>query len=364
MQEQQNQLPTVLFVGSFMPGSALERYPSADLAGRLSALGWRTLLTTRRESRLARLTDTLWTVFRKQAEFDLAVVDVFSGKAFFLAEAAVQLLRFPGKPFVLVLHGGNLPEFAKRWPGRVRRLFAGAKAITSPSNYLKEQLRAFAPEIECLPNPIDLPEYSFRLRRRPEPELIWLRAFHEIYNPVLAPKALLELLPNQPQAHLTMVGPDRRDGSLQRTEAFIREHQLQQHVTILGPIKKTDVPSTLQKADIFLNTSSTDNTPVSVLEAMATGLCVVSTNVGGLPFMLEDETDALLIAPDQPKLMAEAAERILKKPVLAERLSRNARSKAEQFDWERILPRWQNLMLGLGTPALQPALVNHVITVG
>jgi glycosyltransferase involved in cell wall biosynthesis len=364
MQQREHQLPRVLFVGSFMPGSALERYPSADLAGHLSALGWTTLLTTRRESRLGRLADTLWTIFHKKTEFDLAVVDVFSGKAFGLAEATVHLLRFLGKPFILVLHGGNLPEFARRWPGRVRNLFAGARAITSPSNYLKERLSAFAPKIECLPNPINLADYNFRLRDNPQPELIWLRAFREIYNPVLAPKAFLELLPSQPHAHLTMAGPDKGDGSFQKTQAFVRQRNLEQFVTIRGPIEKKDVPGTLQKADIFLNTPSIDNAPVSVLEAMANGLCVVSTNVGGLSFMLEDETDSLLTGPDQPQFMVRAIERVLSEPGLAEFLSRNARAKAEQSDWERVLPRWQSLLLGLRTLAATPALVTRVITVG
>jgi glycosyltransferase involved in cell wall biosynthesis len=364
MHKGRHHLPRLLFVGSFMPGSALERYPSADLAGRLSALGWTTLLTTRREASLARLADALWTIFHKKTEFDLAVVDVFSGKAFALAEAAVHLLRFLGKPFILVLHGGNLSEFARRWPGRVRKLFAGARAITSPSNYLKERLSAFAPKIECLRNPINLADYKFRLRENPEPELIWLRSFCEIYNPVLAPKALLELIPTQPRAHLTMAGPDKGDGSLQKTRAFLHEHNLERRVTIYGSIEKKDVPATLQKADIFLNTSNVDNAPVSVLEAMANGLCVVSTNVGGIPFMLEDEADSLLTEPAQPQLMAQAIERVLDEPGLAELLSRSARAKAEQSDWEHVLPRWQRLLLGLRTPATTPALVSRVITVG
>jgi glycosyltransferase involved in cell wall biosynthesis len=225
-------------------------------------------------------------------------------------------------------------------------------------------LSAFAPKIECLLNPINLADYNFRLRDDPQPELIWLRAFCEIYNPVLGPKALLELLPTQPRAHLTMVGPDKGDGSFQKTQSFVREHNLEQRVTILGPIEKNDVPATLQKADIFLNTSNVDNAPVSVLEAMANGLCVVSTNVGGIPFMLEDEADSLLTEPDQPQLMAQAIERVLDEPGLAELLSRSARAKAEQSDWERVLPRWQSLLLGLRTPTATPALVSRVITVG
>jgi glycosyltransferase involved in cell wall biosynthesis len=346
MSEKRNHFPRTLFVGSFMPSAALERYPSADLATRLSALGWTTLLTARREGRFARLADMLWTLYRKRADFDLAVVDVFSGKAFFLAEAAVCLLNRLRKPFIAVLHGGNLPEFSAQWPGRVRRLLSSAKAVTTPSNYLKEQMREFASRIECLPNPIQVADHDFRLRRSPGTGLIWLRAFHEIYNPLLAVKALLDLLPNQPQARLTMVGLDKRDGSLERTQAFIRHHGLGQRVNILGPIEKKAVPAALQNADIFLNTSRIDNTPVSVLEAMANGLCVVSTNVGGMPFMLDNEKDSLLVGPDQSKEMAQAVNRLLAEPLLAERISRNARAKAEKWDWAQILPRWQSLLLG------------------
>jgi glycosyltransferase involved in cell wall biosynthesis len=346
MQDKGNHSPRVLFVGSFMPSAALERYPSADLAMRLSTLGWTTLLTARREGRFARLADMLWTIYRKRAEFDLALVDVFSGNAFFLAEAAVCLLRYLQKPFVLVLHGGNLPAFSARWPGRLRRLLSSAQAVTTPSNYLKEKMGEFVSCIECLPNPINVADYDFRLRRSPATELIWLRAFHEIYNPLLAVRVLLDLLPSQPQAQLTMAGFDKGDGSLARTQAFVREHGLEQRVNILGAIEKKAVPAALQKADIFLNTSTIDNTPVSVLEAMANGLCVVSTNVGGMPFMLDNEKDSLLVGPDQSKEMAQAVNRLLAEPFLAEHISRNARAKAEKWDWAQILPRWQSLLLG------------------
>ena len=115
MEGNRNQPPRVLFVGSFMPSAALERYPSADLAMRLSASGWTTLLTARRETRLGRLTDMVLTIYRKREDFDLAVVDVFSGKAFFLAEAAAcsQSLRF-GKNIARRVAGRNRKPAYKR----------------------------------------------------------------------------------------------------------------------------------------------------------------------------------------------------------------------------------------------------------
>ena len=103
-------------------------------------------------------------------------------------------------------------------------------------------------------------------------------------------------------------------------------------------------PDWLTKADIFINTTNVDNMPISVLEAMASGLCVVSTNVGGIPYLLEDESDALLVPPNDPQAMTAAVCRILTEPGLAEKLSSNARKKAEQFDWSVIMPQWEAIL--------------------
>ncbi|RIK26321.1 MAG: glycosyl transferase family 1, partial [Chloroflexi bacterium] len=125
---------------------------------------------------------------------------------------------------------------------------------------------------------------------------------------------------------------------------FVGDNNLQAHVSYIAGVPKEEVPAWLQRGDIFLNTTNVDNTPVSVIEAMACGLCVVRTNVGGIPYLLDHEQDALLVPPNDPDAMADAVRRILTEPGLAERLSRNARRKAEQFDWETILPQWERLL--------------------
>ena len=99
----------------------------------------------------------------------------------------------------------------------------------------------------------------------------------------------------------------------------------------------------MNQGDVFINTTNIDNTPVSLLEAMACGLCVVSTNVGGLPYLIEDGVDALLVPPDDSQAMAAAVRRILTEPGLAARLSSNARKKIERFDRSVILPQWEEL---------------------
>jgi glycosyltransferase involved in cell wall biosynthesis len=270
-------------------------------------------------------------------------VDVFSGPAFIWAELVCQTLRVAGKPYILTLHGGNLPAFAQRWPTRVKRLLRSASAVTTPSRYLLEQMAEYHPGLQLLPNPLTITAYSFRPRNVVQPSLMWLRSFHRIYNPTLGPRVLAELLPDFPNTCLTMVGPDRGDGSLVDTRETAATLGVTKHLLLPGKIRKEEVSDWLNKGDIFINTANVDNTPISVLEAMACGLCVVSTSVGGMPYVIDHEHDGLLVPQDDSAALASAIRRILREPSLARRLSTQARQKAELFDWSNTLPKWNEL---------------------
>lgn len=335
----------ILIVGNFLSAKGSSRGVCEELALRLPEYGWAVVTTSSRPNRLMRLAGMLWTASRARKQYSIAQVDVFSGPAFLWAEAVCRLLSCLSKPFVLTLRGGNLPSFARRWPGRVRRLLTSASAVTTPSRYLQDQMADYRSDLILLPNPVDISLYSYSPRNDPKPHLVWLRAFHSIYNPSLAAKAIAHLQSNFPEIYLTMIGPDKGDGSVAEFKAAVGELGLVENVCCLGGVSKGDVPNWLNRGDIFLNTTNVDNTPVSVIEAMACGLCVISTNVGGVPFLLEDECDALLVPPNDPQAMADAIRRILTEPGLAERLSRNARAKAEQFDWSVVLPQWEKLLL-------------------
>jgi glycosyltransferase involved in cell wall biosynthesis len=283
------------------------------------------------------------TAFIRRKEYQVAYVEVYSGAAFLWAEMVGGLLGSIRKPYILALHGGNLPAFSRRWPGRVKRLLKGARAITAPSRYLQEEMRLYREDVFLIPNALDLDNYPFRLRSTTSPRLVWLRAFHDIYNPQLAPLVMHRLRASFPEISLTMIGPDKGDGSLEETRKIIEELGLQKNIGLVPGIPKRRVPELLERADIFINTTNIDNTPVSVLEAMACGLCVVSTEVGGIPYLLDHALDALLVLPHAPDAMADAVKRILTEPGLAGRLSGNARCKTEQFDWSVILPQWEAL---------------------
>jgi glycosyltransferase involved in cell wall biosynthesis len=335
---------SILMIGNFLSQSVGTRQVCEDLAVRLQTAGWNVLSVSRHPQPHRRIWDMIFTAWSKRQQYEVAQVDVYSGRAFLWAEAVTKTLGILKKPFVLTLHGGNLPIFAKNWHRRVRNVLEHASAVTVPSPYLLNSLSSFGKDLVLLPNPIDLHAYNFTERQKPSPKLIWLRSFHSVYNPLLAPKVLSRLESNFPGTTLVMGGPDKEDGTLEATRAEARALGIADRINFPGRISKQEIPEWLQRGDIFLNTTNVDNTPVSVLEAMACGLCVVSTNVGGIPYLLEHDREALLVPPDNPEAMAAAVRRILTEPGLGPRLSRNARAKAERFDWNVILPQWEELL--------------------
>ncbi len=348
----------MLLVGNFLSDVGRGRCVCEDLAIQLSNVGWYVLCTSSKPGRIARLADVVATIWRRRYAYAVAHVDVFSGSAFFLAEAACRMLHAARKPYVLTLRGGNLPVFAGRWPGRVRRLLRSAAVVTAPSRYLPGEMKEYRADIRLVPNPVDVESCRFRLRKRPEPRLVWLRAFHQVYNPSLAPKVLALLAREVSDVRLTMVGIDKGDGSLQAMQQLARRLAVADRITLAGAVPKTEVPHWLSQGDIFLNTTNVDNAPVSVLEAMACGLCVVSTKVGGVAHLLCDGRDALLVPADNADAMAAAIKRILAEPGLAESLSQRARIKSQSCGWSAVLPQWERLFQSLADPAGQHSGLN------
>jgi glycosyltransferase involved in cell wall biosynthesis len=335
---------SVLVVGNFLSRSVDVRCVCEDLSERLQDSGWRVRRTSDVLCRPLRLLDMMTTAWRHRDGYEIAVVDVYSGLSFLWAEAVCQVLSRTGKPFVLTLHGGNIPSFARRWPVRVRRLLRAADMVTAPSGYLREQMLPFRSDIQLIPNAIDLMAYPYLFRPKVTPRLVWLRAFHEIYNPTLGPKVLALLQAEFPDVELVMIGRDKGDGSLQRTRELARQLGVSDRLQTPGGIPKRDVPSALNRGDIFLNTTRVDNTPISVLEAMACGLPVVSTKVGGIPYLLEHRRTALLTADGDAREMAEAIRTLLREPEQAAGLSLAGRDLVGSFSWQSVLPQWQNLL--------------------
>lgn len=334
----------ILLVGNFLCSRNGTRSACEDLAERLETAGWSVLTTSHRLNPVQRLAGMISTAWNRRRDYDIAHVDVFSSRAFLWAEAVCQVLRLAGRPYVLTLHGGNLPHFAERRPRRVIRLLRSAAAVTAPSPFMAERMRPYRSDIHVVANGLDLSRTAFSQRHQARPEIVWLRAFQRMYRPWVAAQALGEVIHEFPQARMTMFGPDKGDGSLTRTRRAAQDAGVAERLHVAGAVPKSEVPRRLAAADIFVNTTAVESFGVSVAEAAALGLCVVTTNAGALPSIWADEREVLMVPPDDSLSLAAAIKRILTEPRLSATLSQGGRRKAETFDWPAVLPRWDRLL--------------------
>jgi glycosyltransferase involved in cell wall biosynthesis len=135
-----------------------------------------------------------------------------------------------------------------------------------------------------------------------------------------------------------------KGSSNKKYEMFLKElvkkYGLQPNIAFLGFSPYAEISRYIACADLFVLPSISEGTPVSVLEAMATGIPVVSTRVGGIPELIKDDYNGLLVQPGDTKALAEAIIRILSDKSLANRLSKTALEtthKIQENDFEKIL---------------------------
>jgi L-malate glycosyltransferase len=284
----------------------------------------------------------LWYVIMNLRRRDLVLIDTYSTSNFWYAVTCGYFCKLFGIPYIFILHGGNLKARFKRSSEFILNIFRQAKACVVPSDFFREELKEFNfQNLKHIPNSIELSYYGFHERTYVKPHLLWVRAFDEVYRPELAIKVLESLQEKYPEAELCMVGP-AKDDSFKRLKKLVKQKNLPVHFK--GKLTKKRWTELSRKYDIFLNTTSVDNTPVSLLEAMALGLPVVSTNVGGIPYLIDDHDNGLLVEPDNPESMVSAIETLLTNPELAQKISKTGRARVEKYDWKKVKPLWIALL--------------------
>lgn len=345
--------PRLCFAGPLLGGNPGWVTSQGEIvAALLAGEGYVVRQTSHIPARLPRLADMLRSLLAWRNDIDVVVHQVFSGAAFVVADLTSALGRRLGLRQIFVLHGGTLPEFAAAHPGWTRRVLARADRVVAPSGYLIEWVvrplfPAGAPAgrpanwARVIPNILALDQYAYRHRAAVAPRLLWMRTFHQVYNPEMAIDVLADVRRTHPQATLSMGGQER--GLHAAVVAHAAARGLAGAVAFPGFLDAAGKAREFAAHDIYLNTNRIDNMPVSVLEAGAFGLPVVATNVGGIPHLLRDGETGLLVLNEDAAAMANAVRRLLDGPVLAARLSTNGRRLAESCAWDAVKTQWAAL---------------------
>lgn len=277
---------------------------------------------------------------------DVAHVMANSGWSWHLfAVPAIRIAHRMGVPVVVNYRGGEAPEFFARSWKRIRPSLDKAAAVVVPSTFLKEVFAQYGVDAKIVPNIVDLSRFSPVRRTSNEvrvvpPTLLVARNLEAIYDVGTAIRAFHKLLAAHPLATLIVAGSGSEEMQLKAQAAALG---LEASVRFVGRIDNADMPGLYRSADIMLNTSVVDNTPNAILEAWASGVPVVSTDVGGIRHLVDDRQTGRLVPARSPEATATVLADLLADPECYARLRVAGLAKASEFAWENVRARWYSV---------------------
>jgi len=287
---------------------------------------------------LARLLPYLATLWRALGRADVVHLMANSGWSWHLfAAPAIWIGRLRGTPIVVNYRGGFAGEFLARQAAWVRFSMRRAARLIVPSDFLRTVFAGHAMAADIVPNIVDTGRFNpgGELAGVP-PVILVARNLEPIYDNASAIRALAQVKAHVPSAQLIVAGSGPEAAGLKQLAESLN---LGDSVRLTGRVEAADMPALYRNARVALNPSRIDNMPNSVLEALAAGVPVVSTRVGGVPYIVEHEKTALLVEPGAVADMAEAIVCILTDPALAERLRTAGFETAQTYTWPKIKPQ-------------------------
>jgi glycosyltransferase involved in cell wall biosynthesis len=289
-----------------------------------------------------RLVPYLWTLWRAIGRADVVHVMANSGWAWhLLAAPALRIARWRSVPAIVNYRGGQAAEFFDRAPRHVLRTLGDAALRVVPSGFLERVFAAHGLAAEVVPNVVDLGRFAPRPAATwppAAPHLVVTRNLEPIYDIPTALRAFARVRARHPQARLTVAGSGPE---LQNLQALAHELGIAAAVRFSGRIPNERIGALYAEADLVLNPTTADNMPISILEALASGVPIVSTDAGGIPDLVEHERTALLVPVGDADALASAALRLLGDAALAARLRDQGLRDVARFDWTHVRDQWR-----------------------
>ncbi|WP_372755900.1 glycosyltransferase family 4 protein [Mariniflexile sp.] len=328
----------LLYIGNNLSHSGKTQTTIETLSKSLRQEGYEVFTYSNKSNKVLRLFDMLFAILKHSKTIDYVLIDTYSTSNFYYAFLSSLFCHFLNLKYIPILHGGNLPNRLKTNPRLSKVIFCKSFKNIAPSNYIKYEFEKLGyNNIDSIPNSIEIEKYPFKEKDFKTVRLLWVRSFSELYNPLLAVQILKDLQKEKIEASLCMVGPDN-DGSLERTKDYAKK--LNVKVKFTGKLSKPDWIKLSNDYNIFINTTNFDNMPVSVIEAMALGLPIISTNVGGLPFLIENGAEGVLVAPNNPAEFVMAIKNLQSNTENTRQMVFKARNKVNNFDWQIVKNLW------------------------
>lgn len=279
-------------------------------------------------------------LFKQLKSADVVHVMANSGWSWHLfAAPAIVIARVLNKPVVLNYRGGYAQSFFEKSWFWVNLTLNRVQAIVVPSTFLQQVFKNFSKSVQVVPNVLDQCLF-YPTKTKPNtdtPHLIVTRNLEAIYDVATVIKAFARIKKEFPQAYLSIAGTGPELKSLEQQVAHFK---LENSVTFTGRLAPEKMAQLYQNADVMLNASTVDNTPNSIIESLACGTPVVTTNAGGISKLVKNQFDALLVDIGDDKNMAEQVISLLRNKEQRVELIENGLNTITKFYWPNV---WLNL---------------------
>lgn len=293
-------------------------------------------------NKLLRLLSTVWFLISQARNYDTVIMMIFSGRAFILEYVVLIICNVLRKKKIGVLHGGALHEFQKEHPNLVGYLYNKCQHLLTPSNFLKQYFQGKGWQVGYMPNFINPDYFPNNWENPQEKKLLWVRAFHDIYKPEMAIHCVAELKKTHPDISLTMVGPDL--GTLAHCRKLIHKLGIDENITITGAVPNATLNNYYKSHMVFLTTTSFESFGVALIEAASTGIPMISTRVGEIPYIWQDGEEMLMATDGDQNDFNKKVEQLITNQALRSTLSVQARKKARQYTWDEVKLKWNTIL--------------------
>ena len=255
---------------------------------------------------------------------------------------ALAAARACGKRLVLNYHSGEAGDHLARWGALVHPLLRAAGDLVVPSEYLRRVFAQYGYRARVVPNALSFAGFTYRERYPLRPRILSTRNLERHYGVDDVIEAFALLRRRHPDATLAIAGTGSEAA---RLRALARE-RCPEGVTFLGRVEPREIPLLCERCDVYVNASLIDNQPLSILEAFAAGLPVVSTPTGDIASMIESGETGLLVPQRDPGALAAAIESLLEDPEGAARMARRAHERVRSHGWSEVRQGWVQVYAG------------------
>ena len=279
-------------------------------------------------------------LLREVRKFD--VIHIFSASylSFLIAPTpAIFISKLYGKKIVLNYHSGEAEDHLRRWRRSTIPILNLCDAIAVPSDYLVRVFASFGLKATAIYNIIEVDQFAFRERTPLRPIFLSNRNLEAHYGVDCVLRAFALIQEKVPDAVLTIVGDGSQRQSLEKlkTELALRQ------TSFTGRVEHEDIFRHYSDSDVFLNASRIDNQPLSILEAFACGLPVVTTDAGGIPDVVTDGETGFMVPVDDCETLAQRAIKLLSDRNIATTMIQKARKESLKYTWEVVGEQWLKL---------------------